>query len=45
MNLGQFEPELWIPRSHPAAHRGTISLGEMASGAAKLHRNDRRICP
>ncbi len=45
MNLGQFEPELWISRSHPAAHRGTISLGEMASGAAKLHRNDRRICP
>ena len=31
MSLGQFEPDLWIPRSHPAARRGTIGLGEMAS--------------
>ncbi len=31
MSLGQFEPDLWIPGSHPAAHRGTVSLGEMAS--------------
>jgi DNA-binding transcriptional LysR family regulator len=31
MSLGQFEPDLWIPRSLPAARRGTISLGEMAS--------------
>ena len=31
MSLGQFEPEVWIPRSHPAARRGTVSLGEMAS--------------
>ena len=31
MNLGRFEPDLWIPRSHPAARRGTVSLGEMAS--------------
>jgi DNA-binding transcriptional LysR family regulator len=30
MSLGQFEPDLWIPRSHPAARRGTVSLGEMA---------------
>ncbi len=31
MSLGQFEPEVWIPRSHPAARRGTVSLDEMAS--------------
>jgi hypothetical protein len=31
MSLGEFEPEVWIPRTHPAAHRGTISLGELAS--------------
>jgi DNA-binding transcriptional LysR family regulator len=31
MSLGQFEPDLWIPGSHPAAGCGTVSLGEMAS--------------
>jgi len=31
MTLAEFEPDLWIPASHPAASRGTISLGEMAS--------------
>ena len=30
MRLGEFEPEVWIPRTHPAARRGTISLGELA---------------
>ncbi len=30
MTLGQFEPEVWIPRSHPAARRGAISLDELA---------------
>jgi DNA-binding transcriptional LysR family regulator len=30
MSLGQFEPEVWIPRSHPAARRGVISLDELA---------------
>src|SRR5690242_20449465 len=30
MTLGQFEPDLWIPASHPAARRGTITLAEMA---------------
>ena len=30
MSLGQFEPEVWIPRSHPAARRGTIGLDELA---------------
>src|SRR5579859_5983480 len=31
MSLGQFEPEVWIPRSHPAARRGVIGLDELAS--------------
>ena len=30
MSLGEFEPDLWIPASHPAARRGTITLPEMA---------------
>jgi DNA-binding transcriptional LysR family regulator len=30
MNLGEFEPEVWIPSSHPAAPRVTITLGELA---------------
>jgi hypothetical protein len=29
MNLGEFEPDVWIPASHPAARRETISLGEL----------------
>jgi DNA-binding transcriptional LysR family regulator len=31
MTLGEFEPDLWIPASHPAASRGTISRTEMTS--------------
>jgi DNA-binding transcriptional LysR family regulator len=31
MILGQFEPEVWIPRSHVAARRGVIGLDELAS--------------
>jgi DNA-binding transcriptional LysR family regulator len=31
MTLGQFEPEVWIPRSHPAARHGVIGLDELAS--------------
>ena len=30
MSLGEFEPDVWIPSSHAAARRGTISLDEMA---------------
>ncbi len=30
MSLGEFEPDAWLPRQHPAAARGTISLGELA---------------
>jgi DNA-binding transcriptional LysR family regulator len=29
MGLAEFEPDVWIPSSHVAAHRGTISLAEM----------------
>ena len=31
MSLGEFEPEVWIPATHPAACRGTIGLGELAA--------------
>ena len=31
MTLGQFEPEVWIPSSHPAARSGVIGLGELVS--------------
>src|SRR5262249_7241207 len=31
MSLGQFEPEVWIPRSHPEARHGVIGLDELAS--------------
>ena len=30
MSLGQFEPEVWIPATHPAARRGVIGLDELA---------------
>jgi DNA-binding transcriptional LysR family regulator len=30
MSLGDFEPDVWVPARHPAARRGTISLGELA---------------
>ena len=30
MGLAEFEPDVWVPSSHPAAHRGTISLAELA---------------
>jgi DNA-binding transcriptional LysR family regulator len=30
MCLGDFEPDVWVPSSHVAARRGTISLDEMA---------------
>jgi DNA-binding transcriptional LysR family regulator len=29
MNLGEFEPRLWIPARHPAARRGSITLEEV----------------
>ena len=31
MALGEFEPEVWVPSTHDAAGRGTISLEELAS--------------
>jgi DNA-binding transcriptional LysR family regulator len=31
ISLGEFEPEVWIPSSHPAAPRGVIGLDELVS--------------
>jgi DNA-binding transcriptional LysR family regulator len=31
MVLGEFEPEVWVPSTHDAAGRGTISLEELVS--------------
>jgi DNA-binding transcriptional LysR family regulator len=31
MSLGEFEPDVWIPSSHPAARSGVIDLDELAS--------------
>jgi hypothetical protein len=31
MSLGESEPDVWIPSSHPAARRGVIGLDELAS--------------
>ena len=31
MVTGGFEPEVWIPAAHPAAHDGAISLAELVS--------------
>jgi hypothetical protein len=31
MVLGEFKPEVWVPSTHDAAGRGTISLEELAS--------------
>jgi DNA-binding transcriptional LysR family regulator len=31
MGLWEFEPDVWIPSSHPAARSGVIGLGELAS--------------
>ena len=36
MILGEFEPDVWIPDSHPAAERGTIDVGELA-GMEVIH--------
>jgi DNA-binding transcriptional LysR family regulator len=43
MTLGQFEPEVWIPASHPAARRGVIGLDELA-GLHVIH-GPRRASP
>jgi DNA-binding transcriptional LysR family regulator len=43
MSLGQFEPEVWIPASHPAARRGVIGLDELAS--MKVIHGPRRASP
>src|SRR5215472_5604821 len=43
MSLGDFEPDVWVPPAHPAARRGTISLGELA-GMDVIH-GPRRLEP
>ena len=43
MTLGPFEPDVWVPRSHPAARRGVIGLDELASMAV-IH-GPRRASP
>src|SRR5215831_14176291 len=30
MSLGEFEPDVWLPTTHPAAPRGVIGLGDLA---------------
>ena len=30
MHLGEFEPDVWVPDTHPAASRGVIGLDELA---------------
>ena len=43
MTVGRFEPEVWIPATHAAAGRGTISLEELA-GLPVIH-GPRRVQP
>jgi len=31
MTVGEFEPQVWVPSTHPAASRGLISLEELAA--------------
>ena len=42
MTLGHFEPEVWIPSSHPAARSGMIGLDE--AGLDVIH-GPRRASP
>ena len=43
MSLGKFEPDAWIPSSHPAARQDVISLGELIR-LAVVH-GPRRVTP
>ena len=43
MSLGEFEPDVWIPSSHPAARRGVICLDELP-GLDVIH-GPRRASP
>ncbi len=43
MSLGEFEPDVWIPSSHPAARSGVIGLDELA-GLDVIH-GPRRASP
>jgi DNA-binding transcriptional LysR family regulator len=43
MTVGEFEPEVWVPPTHVAARRGTISLEELV--AVKVIHGPRRAQP
>jgi DNA-binding transcriptional LysR family regulator len=43
MTMGEFEPEVWVPSTHTAARRGTISLEELA--ALQVMHGPRRAQP
>ncbi len=43
MSLGEFEPDVWLPSSHPAAGRGVIGLDELA--ALEVIHGPRRASP
>jgi DNA-binding transcriptional LysR family regulator len=43
MTMGEFEPEVWIPSTHTAASRGTISLEELV--ALQVMHGPRRAQP
>ena len=43
MTVGEFEPTVWVPSTHPAARRGTISLEELA--ALQVIHGPRRVQP
>jgi DNA-binding transcriptional LysR family regulator len=43
LSLGEFEPEVWLPSSHPAAGRGVIGLDEL-TGLEVIH-GPRRASP
>jgi len=43
MTVGEFEPAVWVPSTHPAARRGAISLEELA--ALQVIHGPRRVQP
>lgn len=43
ITLGEFEPVVWVPATHPATRRATISLAELA--AMRVIHGPRRVQP
>ena len=43
MTVGEFEPAVWVPSTHPAARRGAISLEELAT--LQVIHGPRRVQP